>query len=127
MPIHTTWGNPEQNVIIQTFEGKWNLDELLEVFNRGLEMSKTVSHSVDFICDMSQSGMPTGNFLNMARRIERTPRKKGRIILVSANHYVRTLSEVFQKISPSTQKKVAFVTSIDEAWALIEAQNHDPA
>ncbi|MBL8153998.1 MAG: hypothetical protein JNM70_07430 [Anaerolineae bacterium] len=127
MPIHITWGNPEHTVILQEFQGRWNINDLHTAFDQTNEMKKSVPHTVNFICDLRQSGMPSGNFLSVVRRLERQPSNIGRTIMVGANHYIKTLGEVFKTISPSVLKTFFFVGTLEEAWALIEAEKQDSA
>lgn len=125
MPILTTWGNPEHTVILQEFKGRWNINDIHPTFDLTGEMMNSVPHKVDFICDLSQSGMPTGNLLSVVRRLERRDSNTGKTILVGANPYIKTMGEVFQRINPSLLKKFFFVGTVEEAWALIEAEKRD--
>ncbi|MBL8153999.1 MAG: hypothetical protein JNM70_07435 [Anaerolineae bacterium] len=116
MPIQTTWGNPEQTVILQEFQGKWNINDLHTAFDMAATLTEAVPRRIDFICDLRPSGLPSGNFLSALRRMERAPVvNTGITIAVGANHYIKALSDAFKTISPNLLKKFFFVDTMEEA------------
>ena len=128
MPIDVEWDNEQQTIIRQIFEGKWTWREFLaattiETNNR----IRSVEHMVHVISDFRESdSLPFGgSALSYAKEaLADFPENGGLVLIVSESYFLRSLVLIFRNVFRGKMgNRTHTVKTMEEAYALIEAQN----
>lgn len=123
MPIHTYWENDEKKVILQVYDGKWDVTDLHQTFDQLVAFSKEVGRPIIVITDMSNARMAPVNALTILSRLERVFSNHVHMdIIVGANSYLKTLSNVATQIAPQSMAKIHFVNTREQAHEIILKQ-----
>lgn len=128
MPIDVEWDNEAKSIIRQTFEGKWTWKEFLDASNiESRNYIQSVEHKVHVISDFRESdGLPiSGSALSYAKQVMMDfPENGGLVVIVDESYLLNSLVNIFRKIFRGNMGKRTYaVKTIEEAYALIEAQN----
>ena len=120
MSITTKWLDDAQYVIVQTFEGRWTLEELHESVPELTEMMNSVEHQVVVISDLTGSNaLPRGNVVGSGRNlVTRLPDNLAMIIAVTDNHVFRVFANIVKSLVANT-RRIEMVRSWDEAHELV--------
>lgn len=124
MPVRFEWDNAEKTIIREIFEGKWDLTDLMRMFDEsGVEIGK-VDHRVDVIMDFRESTkILPGNLLSSMRSIDRrAPTNMGISVVVGASNYIKSLIDVMRRLMPKPLARVRVVETLEQAYAAIQQE-----
>ncbi len=125
MPVAMDWETPERKVIVVTFMGQWDVNDLHRMFTKRNSMMECVRHPVHQILDMTHSTSSPSNLLSIMNRIELPSDKKDSLVfVVKASDYIKSLGRIMKTIAPPMFENIHAVDSLDEAKAMIENQHH---
>ncbi len=118
MSLKAEWANPEKTVILQTLEGQWTLTDLFALMEAEEKMLLEVDHKVDFIADLTHARFSKDNLFPALGRIQRSSKlpNSGRIAVLNANGYIRSLVNVVAKVAPQATTNIFFVNTMEEAY-----------
>lgn len=120
MPIQIDWDNAQHTVIRVMFEGVWDIRDIRNMIKTGASMMESVNHDVDSIFDFTNSRFSPANLLSTADQMEETYNVHERLlIMVNANFYIKSLAKMAVVLAPKTFANVRFVSTLDDAYALI--------
>src|SRR5262245_52488528 len=129
MPVHFTWGDPEQRIARYEFVGKWTWDELYTVFHASWDEVKQLNHIVDSISDMTQTNtIPPSAMTHVRSLAQNRPQNTGLMIFVGANAYLTMAMQTFRKLYEGTLKRdldMVFDKSVEEANACIDEKQDE--
>ncbi len=128
MPMHVSWYDDEQTIIICTGEGHWTWEEFHDGSVRAVEMMHTVDHRVDLIYDRKPGSYPPrGNGLPHYRvALQQMPEHSGMHVFVGSIHYIIqiTMNLFFRMygraVDPEMAGRFLVADSVEGAIALIE-------
>ncbi len=120
MSITVTWANEQKTAFNWQFQGQWTWLEYSEAMKQSNAMSDEVSHRIDVIVDLRQSGMIPSNALSYVR-FERAehPEKMGRIAVVGASIFVKTLIDILSRLNQNFQSRFRVVKTMEEAQQIL--------
>lgn len=116
MSINVQWDNEEHTRVRWDFIGAWDWDDFLAAQKASNDLIKSVPHTVDIISDVSQSPhIPPGAMARFRTYRRDDPDNAGRVVLVGASVYIKTIVEIFRGMFPNTGGKFTFADSLEEA------------
>jgi hypothetical protein len=120
MAIQVYWEDDSKTIVRYDFEGTWTWDDLYKVFYQALAMETSVSHRVDVILDMRQSGRIPHNALTHIKNIsDKEPPNIGLSVFVTSNRFLISLYNVGIKFYNKIGYYFRLTSTIEEAHALI--------
>jgi hypothetical protein len=120
MAITTGWHDPERSIFLYRFEGRWTWQDLYDVYYPGLEQVRSVSHRVDTVVDLRQSGPLPGNMLlNLKFLTDNQPPNAVLITIISTSQFVSALYEVAVKFYSKIGEYFCVVPTLEAALETI--------
>ena len=121
MTATVAWANEEKTLVIQRIDGDWTMADYFEVVHKSAELLKTVDHQVDIIVDLSTTNYVPQNVISGATRTESVvPPNQRMVVFVGAKMIHKLLLSLGKRLAPRAAHNQHFVTSMEEAHALIE-------
>lgn len=121
MPITVNWANDQHNIMLTSFEGKWELDDFYNMVADGAKLLKDIEHPFVTIVDYSTSVTPPRKTLSVGRHVERVHNPhRLKVIWVKPGYLIEQLYNVLGKIYPGGFGDAVTVDSLDEAFALAQ-------
>jgi hypothetical protein len=120
MSINVQWDNEQHTLLRWDFIGVWNWDDFLAAQKESNDLITSVPHKVDIISNVSQSHhLPPGAIgrFRMYRRDD--PENTGRVVVVGASIYIKTMVDIFRGMFPNTGGNFTFANSLDEARSVL--------
>ncbi len=103
MSIDVKWYDDTQRVVYWAFRGKWTWEEYAEAQLVSNALIHSADHTVHIIGNLEQSpGLPPNAITVYRANLSTTEPNTGMIILVGANGFVRTMINLFLKLSPKS-------------------------
>ncbi|MEO8609079.1 MAG: hypothetical protein ABI690_14410 [Chloroflexota bacterium] len=116
MSINVQWDNEEHTLVRWDFIETWDWNDFLAAQKTSNALISSVPHKVDIIGDVSRSAyMPPGSIARFRTYRRDDPANAGRVVLVGANTYVKTIVEIFRGMFPNTGGNFTFANSLEEA------------
>lgn len=117
------WDNPEKTIYHYTLSGQWSLDEFLEASEQGRQEIVDAGHPVDLILQVDgKLHIPPG-FLRAIMKMHRQPPSNRRlIVVVSTDSLMNTVYKLLKTIAPRFFRDVRRVSVLEEAYAVIQAE-----
>lgn len=123
MPIRTYWDTPEKTIAIQIYDGKWDVTDIHNTFDSIITMSDEIGSPICIITDITNARMAPVNALTILSRLERVFRTYVDInVLLGANSYIRTLTNIATHLAPKQMSKIYFADSMEEARNIIATE-----
>jgi hypothetical protein len=123
MSINVQWDNDEHTLVRWDFIGMWDWNDFLAAQKASNDLINTVPHTVDIISDVSQSPhVPPGAIGRFRTYRRNDPANAGRVVLVGASIYIKTIVEIFRGMFPKTGGNFTFADSLEEARATLTAK-----
>ena len=123
MPIEISWYDSEKTILLGTFKGEWTWGDYVAAGIQTLEIADGVQHRIDQIADMRESAaIPQGPALTIMNRNSSLANniQLGITVLVGASVIVQGLVTALKITNPEREPRI-FAASIEEAYALIQA------
>ena len=122
MSIKVQWDNEEHTLLRWDFVGIWNWNDFQAAQKESNALINSVSYTVDIIGDVSQSHHVPPGAIGQFRTYRRNdPENTGRVVLVGASIYIKTIVEIFRGMFPNTGGNFTFANSLDEARSVLAA------
>jgi hypothetical protein len=119
MPVSVQWDDPEKTLIYARYE-RWSWDDFYKALNDCMQLSHTVDHPVDIICDLVDNMVPKGATISHAAATMRLDTTKGGlVVLVTSNHFIQSLIQVSSRVIPGFQKRYRLTSTLSSARELI--------
>ncbi len=119
MAVHISWGNEAKTYTVFEFVGKWTWDEYYQARSEGIEMVKSVPHTVNLIVDYTQSSFFPNNMLsNFGSSLDKVPKSFDLAIIVTQSNFVLALANMIAKLPFGKGVKFKVVKTMDEAHAI---------
>lgn len=122
MPIKIEWFNDEKTILLETFEGRWTVDEYRQLIDQAAELLAEVDHTVDIIADGTDNGprLPA-NLLRggLVYAVRHVPPNQGITVFVRIDAVTETFVNIARNISPRLQKTLFTADNLDQALNLI--------
>jgi hypothetical protein len=116
MSITVQWDNQEHTLLRWDFVEPWDWDDFLAAQKASNDLISSVPHTVHIIGDVSRSHhLPTGAIARFRTYKRDDPPNAGRVVIVGASTYIRTIVETFRGMFPKTGGNFTFANSLDEA------------
>ncbi|MFZ4828057.1 MAG: hypothetical protein ACOYLB_11940 [Phototrophicaceae bacterium] len=102
--ITIRWGKEDQSILLYEFEDRWTIKDLVQALDMGVEIANRYSHDMDVIVDLSRSGLPLLEGMNVMQAFSRAAKRSdhhmsasaksaGLVVIVSTNPIIlNTLS-----------------------------------
>ena len=123
MPIQLDWGDYDHNFAIMTFQGKWIGEEFVAAIARLSAMCQSKESPIELMVDMRSSLNPPYNLVTLLHSIldRALPFDIQQVIVISNSSFWRQLYSMIEIMySKKISYTVHFVTTVDEAYALLE-------
>lgn len=121
MGIRVYWGDERQTLVCYEFNGAWSWDDLHFAVRQAAVLQRTVTHRVDVIFDMRESGRipanPMGNFRVVA---EGQPPNVALGVFIPLKRFLVALLEALAKFSPAMQQYYRIAETWDDAVKMID-------
>lgn len=126
MPIRLEWYDPDETILLEIFDGQWDVND----FNRMLDQSRALllakDHIVHIILDFSASTSNPRNLLSGARAAERKmAHNQGVVIFVQSSPLIRAFVELSRRLKLKTVQHLYTVDSMQQALTTIAVKAAD--
>ena len=121
MPVTVEWDN-EDKTIIRVTMGEYTWDDIESSSRQEQEMLDGINHKVDFIVDITSTKIPKdvlANFQKFAAAPPYTHTNAGLVVIVGANRFHATITEIFGKVHKPLADKLAMASTVEEAYEII--------
>lgn len=131
--ITITWGSDDKRILQYQFEGKWNVDDLLEALEAGFDVTQRYHHDIDVLVDLTASGIPNLLGMNIAQAFQKTMnrtqdrlvksgKEPGMVVIVSTNGIIRgSLQTMLPLYSHMASSRIDVADTIADAKNKIAA------
>ena len=121
MPITAQWYNEEKTISMVHFHGGFDFSAVLEAWDMEIDLQNTVSHPVYSInlfehVPLSLKGMNIRELHHFAK--SHPPQHLQMVVQVAEDDMLRS---ILRTVAPKTSYEFHIVTSLDDAYALIQA------
>jgi hypothetical protein len=124
MGITLAWDDQDKTILKAIVAAPFTWDELFTNWDSAVAMISSMSYPVHMIVVSQSNGFPPGNVLTQLNRIStNVPLNMGLAIMVTTNRLIAVINSTLFKLSPSFSRRGRVVSSLDEAYALIAAEN----
>jgi hypothetical protein len=124
MSITVQWDNEQHTLLRWDFIGVWDWDDFLAAQKEANELINSVSHTVNVIGDVSKSyHLPPGAIGRFRTYRRDDPENTGRVVVVGASIYIKTMVDIFRGMFPNTGGNFTFANSLDEARSILTTKN----
>ena len=124
MSINVQWDNEAHTLVRWDFIGTWDWNDFLAAQKASNDLIKSVPHTVDIISDVSQSqALPPGAIGRFRTYRRDDPDNAGRVVLVGASNYIKTIVEIFRGMFPNTGGNFTFADSLEEARSALTSKH----
>lgn len=129
MGIQVMWENDERQVLLNVYEGAWNLDDFYAAVRETRRMMDSVTYTVGIIFDVSSSRTFPNGFMSAMRAISRKPHpNQGIMVIVGGNSFMRVFYDVFTRVYPmqSTRHPTYMAATYEEAHTIFAGSIQRP-
>jgi hypothetical protein len=125
MPVDVIWDDEAHSIIRYVFDGPWGWDEFRPIIDKADAMSRTVSHRVDIIADLTNSArLPVQNaFPTLKYMAELTADNvlEGLFIVTGGGSFVAGLVQTFKRVYPNLGSTPYTASTLADAHQMIGA------
>lgn len=125
MPIHLSWYDKTETVLLYQFKGHWNWEDFRKQMKVGREWMASKPHTIHFIIDFSENRQLMTGLLQEAQHMLATaPANAGKMVIINANHFLQLIYAVLKQIEYRFPQKldVEFAHSIPVAYERLLAE-----
>lgn len=121
MGIDVTWLNQSQNIVLMSFESKWNWDDFHFAVDRGVQMNKGSGRErVYLMVDMLPCyHLPNGFVSQIRSRLTGIAGALQIVVIIAESRLIEALIHALQQSVPEANGLFYVVSNEDEALALI--------
>jgi len=120
MPILLVWDNDQKSILRQVYVGHWTQEDFFASFAEAEALYSSVEHDIDLIIDLRQNQTNPLSMINTFSRTEsRVHPNHASVTVVGVNSFIRVLGGISVKLAPRLSRNLAFVATLDEAYAHI--------
>jgi hypothetical protein len=118
MPVHITWYDTRQTIMLYVFSGRWSVTELFNAMDDWLTTHPESISTLFFIVDLRESQtVPSGILAERERLFQLFVQPGELTVLVGANRFAQIVMGMIQRLG--LLGEVAFADSIEAAEILI--------
>ncbi len=123
MSITTKWYDANETILLETFEGKWSLNDYIALVDEAANLLGQKNHIVHLICDFTGTKtMPTGNTLVAMRHADKkAPKNQGHTVFVNPGAFINVILNIAKNSGMKVAENVHVSKSVDEASKLIQS------
>ncbi|MCA0455800.1 MAG: hypothetical protein LCI00_17620 [Chloroflexi bacterium] len=123
MSITTKWFNENETILLETFEGKWSLNDYIALVDEAADLLQKKDYFVHLICDFTGTKtMPTGNTLVAMRHADKkAPKNQGHTVFVNPGAFISVILNIAKNSRMKVAENVHVCKSVDEAFRLIQS------
>ncbi len=123
MTVRVDWDDLDHSILLYTLSCKWTWDELYEAADKGIAMTKTVSHNICIIVDyQSSQGLPPGAFAQFNRITRLMTPQTELVIIAGGGTLLLSLLNIFFLIAGNASSKYCWVSDLDKAYSTLAAR-----
>jgi hypothetical protein len=120
MAIRVYWGDERQTVVCYEFNGAWSWADLHFAVDQALALQGDITHRIDVIFDMRESGrMPANPMGNFRHILERQPANVALLVFIPLKKFLVSLIQALSRFSPLMREVYRVVDTRDEALEII--------
>jgi hypothetical protein len=124
MTINVQWDNEEHTLLRWDFMESWGWDDFLAAQKASNDLITSVPQTVHIIGDVSRThASPAGAIARFRTYRRDDPPNAGKVVLVGASAYIRTMVDIFRGIFPNTGGNFTFADSLEEARAALTSKH----
>ena len=128
MPINMNWVSDDHRILLQTFSGRWLLDDYHKMVDEAAHLLADVDYRVHIITDWTDSASNPPNLMAGARYAEKKlPDNQGVVVYVNADVVIKAFLKIAQTLRMKAAENLYLANSVDEALAIISEKEHDLA
>jgi hypothetical protein len=123
MTVSVSWFNGEKTLIIYKFEGRWGWDDLYQAIDEAVVLLDSVSHRVDIMLDLTQSGSVPNLNANGLKYVANAPTtthpNMGIFVMVGMKPFVRISFDIFSRIYPRATRQYRLANTLEDAISVV--------
>ncbi|NWF70281.1 MAG: hypothetical protein HXY40_14440 [Chloroflexi bacterium] len=120
MGIRVVWDNSEQTIVRFDFEAKWNFLDFDYVIHECISMMRKVSHRVDVLINIGESGpLAVGAVLETRDLRETLPSNFGVMVFAGNPVYGSAIASVLTRVYPALSDEFVFADDLAQARAAV--------
>lgn len=126
MSIEVRWTTPEKTILTYEVHGKWTWTELQKALTESHTLLDEVDRPTPIIADFRDSSfIPDRAMWRGSRLAKGRHSNTSTTVYVGANRFMSVLFDAFKRIYPELARIALFVETMEEAYALIEAESNE--
>ena len=129
--ITIRWGKEDRSILMYEFEDRWTIEDLIQALDKGVEIAHRYSHDMDVIVDLSRSGLPQLEGMNVMQAFSRaakrsdqhmnaSPKSAGLVVIVSTNPIILNTLSTLLGIYRVLGDQISVATNQQDARQRIE-------
>lgn len=119
--IIVDWGNFEETFLVFRIRNKWTCAEFQVAVQEAFDLIAGKSEPIGMIVDLQAADRPPHNLMNHAfRYVNACPLNLGPVAVLSRSDLWRRIWETGAMIYGTNDVNIHFVTSLDQAYTLME-------
>jgi len=123
MGIEVRWVDTQQTAMIYNFLDPWTWQDYYTTTTQGRTMLASVNHKVIILINLSETrSIPPGALSHLRRAVSHSHPNRGLVILIGLRSFVQAVANLMNRIYPKIAAQVRFVTTLEEAYAIIEKE-----
>ena len=129
--ITIRWGKEDRSILMYEFEDRWTIEDLIQALDKGVEIAHRNSHDMDVIVDLSRSGLPQLEGMNVMQAFSRAAKRSdqhmsasaksaGLVVIVSTNPIILNTLSTLLGIYRVLGDQISVATNQQDARQRIE-------
>jgi|GEM_PF-2697469 hypothetical protein len=129
--ITIRWGKEDRSILMYEFEDRWTIEDLIQALDKGVEIAHRYSHDMDVIVDLSRSGLPQLEGMNVMQAFSRAAKRSdqhmsasaksaGLVVIVSTNPIILNTLSTLLGIYRVLGDQISVATNQQDARQRIE-------
>ena len=123
MPIHLSWDDADQTLLLVESSGRWTWEEYHDALSSIAEMIRSANHRVDLITvSRADSVRPSGSAMpHYQSALRMLPENTGLHVIINTSTIARSIVSIFLRLNRNrTSGMVVLAGSLEEARSLIQ-------
>jgi len=126
MAVEMKWVTDDHRILLQTFSGKWTVDDYHIMVDEAAKLLGQADHLVHIITDWTLSTANPPNLMAGARYAEKKlPANQGVVVYVNADGVIKAFIRIAQTLRMKAVENLYLANSVEEALEIIYQKSRD--
>ncbi len=124
LPITIAWYDDEETILLETFNGVWDLHDYMQLVDEAALLLKQKDHIVHVIADFTATKLVPHQVLTGARYAERKlPANQGVVVFVQPGGIIGTFIKITKQMGFKATTQLYIAETVDSALEIIRANS----